>query len=189
MESSALRLSRATFPVARLDFRAPGSARARVQAAQLAEAAHVVSQVLQPDLRFRPHHADRAHQCAAHVIGLCAEDMLDPRAHRGFGPVAAPGLFGQRLAALALAVDVALQLHAAQLGFHLLGPISGISPDPRAGIAPRQQVVHRLAVVQGGIADMVTPHQLVLAVHVHMVLVATVRFPVLLGPAGIRIFL
>ena len=142
-----LSLSRVAFRAARRDFCARGSARARVQAAQLAEAAHVVSQVLHPDLCLRPHHADRAHQCAAHVIGLCAEDMLDARAHRRFRAIAALGLFGQRLAALALAMDVAPQLHAAQPGFHLLGPICGISPDTRTGVAPRQQVVHRLASV------------------------------------------
>jgi hypothetical protein len=36
---------------------------------------------------------------------------------------------------------------------------------------------------------MVTAHQLVLAVHIHMVLAVVVGFPVLLGPAGIRVFL
>ncbi len=113
------------------------------------------------------------------------------------------GLLGQRLAALALAVDVALQLARAEPGFHVLGAIGRIGPDTRAGVAPRQQVVHRLAVVQGGIADMVTPHQLVLPVHTHMVLVAIVGFPVLtrrensppdcflilLAPAGINVLL
>jgi len=36
--------------------------------------------------------------------------MLDPNPHGGFGPVALLGLLGQRLAALALAVNVAGQL-------------------------------------------------------------------------------
>lgn len=62
--------------------------------------------------------------------------MLDPRAHRQFGPIAALGLLGQRLAALALAVDVAIQLQGTQPSFHLLGPIGGISLNSRAGIAP-----------------------------------------------------
>ena len=122
-------------------------------------------------------------------LGLARFLVIDRTLIPYIYPVAAFGLLGQRLAALALAVDVALQLHAAQLGFHLLGPIGRIGPDPRAGIAPRQQVVHRLAVMQGGIADMVTSYQLVLPVHAHMVLVAIVGFAVLLGPAGINVLL
>jgi len=53
------------------------------------------------------HVSSELHQCAAHVVGLRAEDVLDPDAHGGFGPVAALGQFGQRLAPLALAVYVA----------------------------------------------------------------------------------
>ena len=81
-----------------------------VDATQLAEAAHVVGKVLHPDLGLGPHQADGSHQGAAHVIGLGAKDMLDPDPHGGFGPVAALGLVGQRLAPLALAVDVAFEL-------------------------------------------------------------------------------
>ncbi len=59
----------------------PGSRRARVQAAQLRQPSHVVGKVLHPDLRFRAHQSDGAHQRAPHVVGLRAEDMLDPGAH------------------------------------------------------------------------------------------------------------
>ena len=69
-----------------------------VDATQLAEAAHVVGEVFHPDLGLGPHQADRAHQGAAHVVGLRAEDVLYPDPHGGFGPVAALGLVGQRLA-------------------------------------------------------------------------------------------
>ena len=87
------------------------SRRIWVDAAQLAEAAHVVGEVLHPDLGLRPHQPDGAHQGAADVVGLGAEDRLDHclavhalactrRAdpHGGLGAVAALGLFGQRLA-------------------------------------------------------------------------------------------
>ena len=111
-------------------FGRPFSRRIRVDAAQLAEAAHIVGDVLHPDLGPGPHQADGAHQGAAHVVGLRTEDMLDANPPIspacGFGPVGSPGLFGQRLAALALAVDVAFQLPVAQLGRHLLGPASRI---------------------------------------------------------------
>ena len=37
---------------------------------QLGEAAHVVSEVLHPDLGIRTHDADGAHQRPTHVVGL-----------------------------------------------------------------------------------------------------------------------
>ena len=62
--------------------------------------------------------ADGAHQGAAHVVGLRAKDILDPDPPNsqtyGFGPVALLGLLGQRLAPLALAVNVAFELPGAQ---------------------------------------------------------------------------
>ena len=66
-------------------------------------------------------------------------------------------LFGQRLAALALAVDVAFQLPVAQLGLHLCGPASRIRPYSRARVAPHRQVIHRLAVVLCCVADVIAP--------------------------------
>ena len=141
-------LSRAGLAVARHDFRAAGSGRERVQAAQLSETAHVVDKVLHPDLGPGPHHADGPDQCAALVVGLRTEDMLDRRAQRGFGPVAALRLLGQRLAALVLAMDLAFQFQSAQLCLRLLGPIGRVCPDARPLDASCQQVIHRLAVVQ-----------------------------------------
>ena len=104
------------------------SRRVWVDATQLTKSTHVVGKVLHPDLCFGPHQADGAHEGAAHVAGLRAEDVFDHclavhalactrRAdpHGGFGPVAALGLFGQRLAPLALAVDMAFQFAVAQL--------------------------------------------------------------------------
>ena len=49
----------------------------------------------------------------------------------------------------ALAVDVAFQLLVAQLYFHLCGPISRVRPHAGTGVALRQQMVHRLAIVLG----------------------------------------
>lgn len=145
---------------------------------------HVVGEVLHSDLGLRADQSDGAHQRPAHVVGLGAEDMLDPRAHDGFGPVAALALFGQWLAALALAMDAASQPSGAQLGLHLFGTVGRIGPDVRAGVALHEQVIHRLAIVQGRVADVVTADQLVLAVHIHMVLVAIVTLAVLLRPAS-----
>ena len=86
------------------------SRREWVQAAQLTQTAHVVGEVLHADLGLNPHQTDGSHNGAAHVIGLRAKDMLDPDPCGGFGPVALLGLLGQRLASLALAVNVASQL-------------------------------------------------------------------------------
>ena len=42
------------------------------------QASHVVSEVLKPDARRRPHKPDAANQRPAHVVVLCPEDMLYP---------------------------------------------------------------------------------------------------------------
>ena len=68
-------------------------------------------------------------------------------------------------------------------------PIGGIRPDPGAGVAPRQQLIHRLAVMPGGIGDVIASDQLVFSVHIYVVLVAVMAFPVLLGPVRINVFL
>jgi hypothetical protein len=61
----------------------------------LAQTAHVIGEVLHADLGLRPHPTDGLHRGAAHVIGLCAKDMLDSDPHGGFGPVAFAGLPSQ----------------------------------------------------------------------------------------------
>jgi hypothetical protein len=43
--------------------------------------------------------------------------------------------------------------------------------------------------MHGGIGDVITPDQLVFSVHIDVVLVAVMAFPVLLGPARINVFL
>lgn len=121
--SAARRLRIVAFQASGPNFGVLGLGRARIQAMQLAEAALVVGKVFHPDFGLGADQTDRAHQGSAHVIGLCAEDVLYADPHGGFGPVAALGLFGQRFAPLALAVNVALQLPRAQLCFHLLEPI------------------------------------------------------------------
>lgn len=97
---------------------------ARVQAAQFHKAAHVVGEVLHPDLGSGADHADHAYQGAALVVDLRAEDMFDPDTHGRFGTVAPLGLFSQWLSPLALAVDVAGQPSGAQLALDLIGLIA-----------------------------------------------------------------
>ena len=84
--------------------------------------------------------ADGSHQGAAHVIGLCADDMFEPDPPNspacGFGPVAALGLLAHRLAPIALAVNVAFELAVAQLGLHLLG-LAGFTAHTPAPVLPR----------------------------------------------------
>lgn len=150
---------------------------------------HVVSEVLNPDLGLRTHDAAGAHQRPSHVVGLRAEEMFDPGAHGGLGPVAGLALFAQRFAAFAFPVDAALPAPSTQLSFHIFGAKGQIGPDVCTGVALYQQVINPLAVMQDRVADMVTAHQLMLAVHVHMALVAVVGFPVFLGPTSNGFFL
>jgi hypothetical protein len=88
--------------------------------------AHVVGEGMHPDPGLGPHEADGSHKCAAHVIGLRAKEMLDLDPHCGFGAVALPGLPGQRLAPLALALNVAVQLPGFQHRSDPGPPIGGI---------------------------------------------------------------
>jgi hypothetical protein len=44
-----------------------------------------------------------------------------------------------------------------QLGLHLFGSVSRIRPDARPGVALHQKVVHRLAVMHSGVADVMAP--------------------------------
>ncbi len=74
-----------------------------------------------------------------------------------------------------------------QLLLHLFRTIGRIGPNPGSGIAPHWQMIHRLTVVQRGIADMITSDQLVLAVDIHMVLVTEVALTMLLRPVPIRV--
>ena len=84
--------------------------RVRTRSKQVAISSHIVSQVLHPDLGLGPRQADAAHERAAHVVRLRAENMLDPDPHLGFCVVPLLGPFAQRLAALALSVNAAFQI-------------------------------------------------------------------------------
>src|SRR5512144_2223411 len=52
-----------------------------------------------------------------------------------------------------------------------------------------QEPIQLLAVVDGGVAHLVASNQLVLGIHIHVILVAEEALAVLLGPAGILVFL
>ena len=113
--------------------------------------------------------------------------MFHPGPCFGFGPVAALRLRGQRLAAPALAVDVALRFPIPQPGLHFLRATGRVRPDAGAGVAPHRQGIHRLAVMQSGICHVTAAHRLVPAVYIHVVPVTVMRLPVLPGPAGIGV--
>jgi len=59
-----------------------------------------------------------------------------------------------------LAVNVAFQFQGAQLGLHLLRSVSRVRPHPRTGIALHQQVIHLLAVMHSGGADVIAADSL-----------------------------
>ena len=122
-------------------------------ALQLHQAAHVVGEVLQPDPRLGPHQADAAHQRPAHVVALGAEHVLDPRANLRTGPVALLLALAERLAAMALAVDPALQPLLSQLRLDLRRAIGAVRPHAEAGVVRVENVLHHLAVVHRGAAS------------------------------------
>ena len=81
----------------------------------------------------------------------CAPKLCPTRNRTGMWSAWPPGLLGQWRAALALAVDPAGQLQDAQLCLRLPGPAGRIRANARAGVAAHRQVMHRPALLQGGI--------------------------------------
>jgi hypothetical protein len=92
----------------------------------LDEAAHVIREVLHPDLSLGAHRSNSAHPDA------------------GLGVVAALGLIGQRFAPLALAMDVTFEHLRMLFSLDLIRTMGSIRPDPCAGVATHQQVIHGL---------------------------------------------
>ena len=133
--------------------------------------------------------AAAAHQRPAHVVALGPEDVLHPSPHLRTGLVAPPLALVQRLVAMPLAVDPALQTLLTQLRLDLRRPVGAVRPHVRSSVVRIQDVLHDLAVVHRRVGHLITPHQLVAAVHIHMVLVAVMALAVLLGPPRVRILL
>jgi hypothetical protein len=99
--------------------------------------------------------------------------------------------FGQGLAhrprgAFALAVNSAGKASGLELGLDFFRPLGGIRPTLEGGVAAHQQLVHHLAVMYGGIADVIAPDQFVHAVDVDVILAAIVAFAMFLGPSNAR---
>ncbi len=93
-----------------------------------------------------------------------------------------PGLLGQLLAPLALAVNAAGQPLGLQFGFDLRRPMDGVRPDTGAGVALRQQFIHHLAVMHRSVSGIAALHQLVLPIHMYMVPPAVMWLIVVVGP-------
>jgi hypothetical protein len=103
----------------------------RVEATQLAEAAHIVGEILHPDLGLGPHQPNRAYQGAAHVVGLRSKDVFASDLHGGFSAIAALGMIGQRLAPIALAATVAQVF--GQIVKRALCVVGAVIPAPKSG--------------------------------------------------------
>jgi len=95
----------------------------------------------------------------------------------------------QRLVAAPLAVDPALQALLIQRRLDRRRPVGAVRPYIRGGVIRIQDIIQNLTVVHRGGGHPITPHQLVAAVHIHMVLVAVVVLTVLLGPPSVGILL
>lgn len=87
------------------------------------------------------------------------------------------------------ATHAALQGTLAERGFDLLAAIGAVGPNIGGRVARVENVVELLAVVHARVADRVAAYELVLAIDVHVVLVAEVRTPVLFRPARVPVLL
>src|SRR5512143_2564367 len=86
-------------------------------------------------------------------------------------------------------VDTALEASRLELRLGLGRAIGAVGKHLLRGGALVQEPIQLLAVMDGGVAHLVAPDQLVLSIHIHVVLVAEEALAVLLGPAGILVFL
>ena len=95
-----------------------------------------------------------------------------------------PGQAGLGFAPLSFPMDVAGQLSGFEQRLDPGRAPGGVGPDPGTGIVARQQCVHRLAVMRGGVGDVLKPDQLVFAIHIDLVHGAIMRRAGLPGPPG-----
>jgi len=112
-----------------------------------------------------PRLTDGAQQLAAHLLDG-AEHVLDPRARLGDAFVASLLALGQRLVALALALDLVPKAVLLQPGFALLRRVAPIGIDITARVARVEDVVKVLAVVRGGGVGLDPADDLVLLVDI-----------------------
>ena len=88
-----------------------------------------------------------------------------------------------------LATNAALKSTFAKPRLDLRAAIGAVGSDIGGRVARIENVVELPAVVHARVADRIAAHQLVLAIDVHVVLVAEVRASVLLRPASFPVLL
>ena len=90
---------------------------------------------------------------------------------------------------LRLAVNPAAETALGQHLFVLRAPVRAVGPNAAARVPLVEDLLKDLAVVTGRIRHLVSANQTVGTVHTDVVLVAVVRHPVLLRPAGIHVLM
>jgi len=143
----------------------------RCDAFQHHQAAHVIGQILHPDLHGGPGHADGADELSAHGAVLIAEHMFDPCAHLRAGLVGSLLTRRERLAPAAAPVDMAPLSQFGEFRLGLGAAIGTVGPYPAGSVTGIEHVLKLLAVMHRGAADRITPHQLVAPINADMVLV------------------
>ena len=93
--------------------------------------------------KVRPRLADGAQQLAAHLVDG-PEHMLDPRPRPGDALVAPLLALGQRLVAMALALDLVAEAVFLQPGFALRRRVAPVGIDVPAGVGGVEDVVEAI---------------------------------------------
>jgi len=157
---------------------------------QIFQPPHVVNQVHQADLDCSPHLTFGAYPkpSAGHHV-LMAEDMFYPGAGSGTGPVGLLFLFVQLPVSVPFVMNPTRVSLFLELRFSFLRAVGRVGPYGATTVLLVEQFVEHLAVVDRRIGHRITPDQLVFLVDVDVILVAVVALAMLLGPAGIEVFL
>jgi len=149
----------------------------------------VVRQIAEADCCRCPHETDASQYHVACTLNLDAKDMLNPGTSLCASPIPSPFPISELLVARTFTLNMLPITHLLQPVDLLLRAIGRISPDIAAGILRIKQFFKHVAIVHFRTAHRVTTDQFVLHISRDMVLVAKEIFAILLGPAGIGIFL
>jgi len=155
---------------------------------QRAQTPQVVGRRLPVQMQRRPVQADRAQRLAAHLL-RAGVDGLHAGPCLGNAPVASLLTVRQRLASLALALDMQVPALGRQALLALAVDLALVGVDIAAGVAGAEHALEEQGVVLAGRAHLHAANQLVPLVHARGQLIAEVALTVLLAPARLHVLL
>ena len=149
----------------------------------------IVGKIAKPYICPGPDNANRSHHQTAGHHRHHSKDMLNPAAYLCSRLIALLFPLGEHTISAALAMQPFTKAPLLQQLYRLLRPIGGIGVYLSTRVGFLQKLIKHPAVMYRRIRHRVSADKLALYVHVYMVFVAVIPFPIPFGPLGIGIFL